>query len=216
MEDSMAGRRSGSAGRQGKGSTRTNAAARDAAIAAAMGLFAARGWQDTTLAGIAEAAGIDFPELHALFPSKTAVLRAFLSGVDRTVLATAPENGSSVREALFELMMRRFDALQPHRDAFQRLARDLPRDPAAAACVAMRVCRSIAAIAERAGVATTGPLGAMRIKALAGLHAWVVRAWLADDSTDMARTMKALDQGLERLEAIAQSFPGARPLRTAA
>ena len=80
----------------------------------------------------------------------------------------------------------------------------------------MRVCRSIGAIAERAGVATTGPLGAMRIKALVGLHAWVVRAWLADDSADMARTMKALDKGLERLEAIAQSFPGARPLPNAA
>jgi hypothetical protein len=56
----------------------------------------------------------------------------------------------------------------------------------------------------------------MRIKALVGLHAWVVRAWLADDSADMARTMKALDKGLERLEAIAQSFPGARPLPNAA
>ena len=212
----MAGRRSESAGRKGKAAPRTRAASGDAAIAAAMGLFAERGWQDTSLASIAETAGMSFPDLHALFPSKTAVLRAFLSGVDRTVLATAPEDGASVREALFELMMRRFDALQPHRAAMQCLARDLPRDPAAAACVAMRVCSSIGAIAERAGVATTGPLGAMRIKALVGLHAWVVRAWLADDSADMARTMKALDKGLERLEAIAQSFPGARPLPNAA
>ena len=212
----MAGRRSGSGGRKGKAAEGARPATGDAVIAAAMRLFAERGWKDTSLADIGEAAGIGFPELHALFPSKAAVLRAFLSGVDRTVLATAAEAGASVREALFELMMRRFDALQPHRAAMQRLARDLPRDPATAACVAMRVCSSIGAIAERAGVATTGPLGAMRIKALVGLHAWVVRAWLADDSADMARTMKALDKGLERLEAIAQSFPGARPLPNAA
>jgi AcrR family transcriptional regulator len=212
----MAGRRSGSGGRKGKAAEGARPATGDAVIAAAMRLFAERGWKDTSLADIGEAAGIGFPELHALFPSKAAVLRAFLSGVDRTVLATAAEAGASVREALFELMMRRFDALQPHRAALRRLAGDLPRDPAAAACIALRGLRSIAAIAERAGVETGGPLGGLRVKALAGLQAWVSRIWLADDSADMARTMKALDSGLARLEAVARGFPGPRTHRAAA
>jgi hypothetical protein len=41
------------------------------------------------------------------------------------------------------------------------------------------------------------------------LYAWVMRTWLSDDSSDMARTMKVLDQGLERLEVVARSMPGA-------
>lgn len=206
------GTRSGSAAAPGDAPPDVAAAA----IAAAMRLFADQGWAGVTLADIARAADLPFAALHGVFTSKAAVLRGFLDGVDRAVLAAAPEEGASVREALFELMMRRFDALQPHRAALRRLAGDLPRDPAAAACIALRGLRSIAAIAERAGVETGGPLGGLRVKALAGLQAWVSRIWLADDSADMARTMKALDQGLERLEAIAQSFPRTRPLRNAA
>jgi ubiquinone biosynthesis protein COQ9 len=187
-----------------------------AAIAAAMRLFADKGWTGVTLADIARDADLPFASLHDVFASKTALLRGFHDAVDRAVLAAAPEQGASVREALFELMMRRFDALQPHRAALRRLAQDLPRDPAAAACVALRVYRSIAAIAERAGVETGGPLGGLRVKALAGLHGWVARAWLADDSADMARTMKTLDEGLSRLEAMARGAPGLRPRRAAA
>lgn len=186
------------------------AATSEQAVAAAMRLFAERGWAGTTLADIADAAGISFATLHALHPSKTSLLRGFAAGIDRAVLATSPEAGASVREALFEIFMRRFDALQPHRDAMRNLARDLPRDPAAAACQTLAALRSVAAMAERAGVVTTGPLGALRVKALAGLYAWTARTWLADDSADMARTMKALDQGLGRLEALARSVPRPR------
>jgi AcrR family transcriptional regulator len=206
------GTRSGSAAAPGDAPPDVAAAA----IAAAMRLFADQGWAGVTLADIARAADLPFAALHGVFTSKAAVLRGFLDGVDRAVLAAAPEEGASVREALFELMMRRFDALQPHRAALGRLAGELPRDPAAAACIALRGLRSIAAIAERAGVETGGPLGGLRVKALAGLQAWVSRIWLADDSADMARTMKALDSGLARLEAVARGFPGPRTHRAAA
>ncbi|MFM8679637.1 MAG: TetR/AcrR family transcriptional regulator [Alphaproteobacteria bacterium] len=180
------------------------------AVDAAMALFAARGWAATSRRDVAEAAGISFAELHAEFPTKAALLVRFMDGVDRAVLATPPEAGASVREALFEVFMRRFDALQPNREAMARLAREVPMDPAAACRLAMRATRSIAAMAELAGVDVCGPLGALRARALAGLHAWVLRTWLADDTQDMARTMKALDQGLARLETLARSLPGAR------
>lgn len=179
-------------------------------VDAAMALFAARGWAATSRRDVAEAAGISFAELHAAFPTKAALLERFMDGVDNAVLAAAPEAGASVREALFEVFMRRFDALQPHREAMARLAREIPMDPAAACRLAMRATRSIAAMGELSGVDVSGPLGALRARALAGLHAWVLRAWLADDTQDMARTMKALDQGLARLETLARSLPGAR------
>lgn len=182
---------------------------RDAVIAVAMDLFAGRGWMHTSLADIAIAADVPLADLYPVFPSKTAILRAFTAGIDRKVLVAAPEAGASIREGLFELFMRRFDALQPQRKALERLAHDLPRDPAAAAAIGMRGCRSIAAMAELAGVETAGLGGALRVKALVALYAWVMRTWLGDDSSDMARTMKVLDQGLERLEVVARSLPGA-------
>lgn len=184
---------------------------RDAVIAVALDLFAGRGWMHTSLADIAAAAGVSMADLYPVFPSKTAIMRGYLATIDRKVLAAAPEAGASIREGLFELFMRRFDALQPQRKALERLARDLPRDPVAAGAIGMRACRSIAAMAELAGVETAGLPGALRVKALMALYAWVMRTWLTDDTGDMARTMKVLDQGLERLEAVARSLPGAAP-----
>jgi len=134
---------------------------RDAIIAVAMDLFAGRGWMHTSLADIATAAGVPLADLYPAFPSKTAIMRGYVATIDRQVLAAAPEAGAaSIRERLFELFMRRFDALQPQRKALERLARELPRDPAAAAAIGMRGCRSIAAMAELAGVRLSAPAAA--------------------------------------------------------
>ncbi len=183
---------------------------RDAVVLSAMNLFAARGWFDVSLVDIAADSGISLADLHPVFPSKSAILRGFTTLIDRQVLATATESDASVRERLFEVFMRRFDALQPHRKTLQRLSHDLPRDPGAALAAACRARRSLRAMADLAGVATEGPLGMLRIKALMALQAWLMRTWLADESTDMARTMKSLDQGLERLEMIARAVPSMR------
>ncbi len=183
---------------------------RDAVIDGAMTLFAARGWFDVSLVDIAAEAGVSLADLHPVFPSKTAILRGFATRIDGRILGAATEADASIRERLFEVFMRRFDALQPHRKALERLAHDLPRDPAAALAVACRGGRSLRAMAELAGVATAGPLGMLRIKALMALQAWLMRTWLSDESKDMARTMKSLDQGLERLEMIARAVPSMR------
>lgn len=183
---------------------------RAAIIEAGMALIAERGWGPVTLADIAAAAGTTLSQLYPLFPSKAALLRGFVGSIDEAVLAEGTDATASIRERLFEIFMRRFDALQPHRKALQVLARDLPRDPAAALCLAQRTARSLRAMAELSGVRTDGMLGPVRVKALGVVHLWTMRAWLADDSPDMGRTMKALDRALGRLETLARSLPGAR------
>jgi hypothetical protein len=59
---------------------------------------------------------------------------------------------------------------------------------------------SMARMLEAAGLSARGPVGAVRTKGLAVVYANAVRAWLGDDSTDMASTMAALDKGLRQAE----------------
>ena len=188
----------------------------DAIVAATLGLIAEKGWRATTLADIAEAAGLSLARLLPRFPGRSNILMAFQRGLDRASLAAPAEADATVRDRLFELFMRRFDALQKHRAAVLQLARGLPADPAAALCLAPGACGSLRAIAELAGVDTAGPLGLLRIKALGAVYACAFRAWLADDSADMARTMKALDTALDRAEMLARSLPGRRRAAPAA
>ncbi len=179
-------------------------------IAAAMRLAAERGWRHVALADIARAADISLATLHAHFPTRAAILNAFIAGIDETTLSAAPAAEDSVRDRLFDLLMRRFDALRPHKAGVRAVLAAAICDPPAAACLGLRLFRSMTWIAEAAGVASAGPLGLLRVKALAAAYAMVLRTWLDDESEDQSLTMAALDRALKRLEMLENSVPGRR------
>lgn len=183
----------------------------DPVVDAALKLAAEQGWRSISLADIAKEAGLSLADLYARYRSKRAILEAFVRHIDRATLEgaekTAADQETSVRDRLFELIMRRLDALQPHKDAVAALVRGMSTHPVAAMCSAARLCRSMAWIAGVAGVPTAGPLGMLRVKALAAVYSYVLRVWLSDDSEDHAKTMAALDKALKRAEMLAQSVP---------
>jgi hypothetical protein len=106
--------------------------------------------------------------------------------------------------------MRRFDALQPHRDGLQAVVRDVSRDPVQAACLSCSLKRSMKWMLEAAGLPTGGLLGLARIKGLGAVYVATLRVWLHDDSEDMGTTMAALDRNLKRAERCATLIPGRR------
>ena len=184
-------------------------------IGAALKLAAERGWQRISLADIAEAAGMPLAELHGRYPSKQAILEAFSRDVDRQVVAGAAADaaGESARDRLFDVIMRRFDALSPHRDGVAAIYRSMGTDPLAALCGAGQVLRSMALMLETAGVSSSGLVGAVRAKGLAAIYLATIRDWLRDDTADMARTMAALDARLRRAEQFIDAMPGRRGAR---
>lgn len=180
---------------------------RAAIIAAALKLIAARGWRDVTLRSIASEAGVPFAELYAAFPTKAAIVGAFLADIDRQVLEgveDTPDPDETVRDRLFDTLMRRYDALRPHRDAVASLAEGLARDPLAALAIRPALMRSMAVVLEVSGLSAEGFVGALRQKSLAALQASVLRTWLRDDSADLGKTMVTLDSRLKALEGWAQ------------
>ena len=105
------------------------------------------------MAAIAAEAGLPILTLYRAFPSKPAILCAFSRRIDETVLA-APldaDPDERPRDRVFDLLMRRFDALRPHRDAIEVLGRELPGDPVAALALGAAPLRSMAWMLEAAG-----------------------------------------------------------------
>jgi AcrR family transcriptional regulator len=175
-----------------------------AAIDAALALATERGWREVTLAQIAEAAGLALAELHPRFGSKQALLDGFSRRVDATVLAEpAPAGEESARDRLFDVLMRRFDALQPHRLALGNILQDQMRSPGEALCSLAQLGRSMAWMLAAAGISTEGWRGILRLKGLAAIYLATLRVFLRDDSADLARTMAALDGYLRRAEWLA-------------
>jgi AcrR family transcriptional regulator len=183
-------------------------AERKAMVEAFLKLLAEKGWHGFALRDVAEAAGASLAELYAAFPSRLALLEAFIADVDRKVLADVVPSldpDETVRDRLFETMMRRYDILRPHKEAVTAMAEGVARDPLAMLALSRTLDRSMAAILEAAGVASDGLLGTLRQKGLAAMHLAVLRVWLSDDSADQSKTMAALDHRLKRAERWAQS-----------
>ena len=124
-----------------RGGRRANAGAAppsdaDRIIDAALARVASDGWRHLSLAAIAAAADLPILHVYRMFGSKQAILCGLYRRIDEAVLAEPPpaEADERPRDRLFDLLMRRFDALQPHKPALEVLRRELPGDPVTALC----------------------------------------------------------------------------------
>jgi AcrR family transcriptional regulator len=175
---------------------------RDRLLDAALRRIAEDGWRRLSLAAIAADAELPILTLYREFRSKPAILSAFFRRIDEAVLA-APldaEAGERPRERVFDLLMRRFDALGPYRGAIEVLGRELSTDPCAALAAATALLRSIAWMLQAAGIAVDGLGGIVTVKLTTAAYVATARTWLRDESPDLAPTMAALDRRLRGIE----------------
>ncbi len=170
------------------------------------------GWRDTTVLGAARAAGLDLAQARARFPNKRAVLLRFGRLADQAVLAQAASGGLP-RERLFDVLMARFDQLQPHRPGVLALIQALRTDPALALLLWGATLRSMRWMLDACDIPTAGLAGTLRIHGLGAVWAYALRAWEKDDSTDLSATMAAVDKALDRAAQAATMRPFAPPRR---
>ncbi|AIB13620.1 hypothetical protein ABAZ39_16925 (plasmid) [Azospirillum argentinense] len=170
--------------------------------AAAMRLAAGQGWRNTGLLAIARAAGVPPGAFYRRFPSRSDVLAAVSRVADTAVLADDAPVGpdESARDRLFDVMMRRYDALLPYRGGLRSVVRDLRREPLTALAFSRHFGRSMAWMLRAAGVEADRTGGALFVAGLGAVQARVMRVFLEDDSADLSRTMAALDSELRRAE----------------
>lgn len=173
-------------------------------ITAALRLAAARPWAAVSLLDIADAAAINLAELRHEFPSKSAIVSGFTRAIDDVVLAKAakPQPGTGPRDALFEVVMSRLDAMQPYKAGLKSIMADVGFDTE----LARRLFASQAWMLSAAGIPLDGIGGAVRVFGLTSLYTSVLRTWLDDDDAGLARTMAVLDRRLRRGEQSIQTF----------
>jgi AcrR family transcriptional regulator len=170
-------------------------------LVTALALAADRGWHGLALADVAAEAGASLAELYRVYPSKSAILAALIARTDAALLAVPAGDlaAEPARDRLFDVLMRRFDALAPHKSALAAILKDAPRDPLAMLSLAPHLLRSMTWMLEAAGLHAHGIRGTIRVKLLTIIYLASLRTWLGDDSQDMARTMATLDARLRRL-----------------
>ncbi len=176
-------------------------------IAAALQIAADEGWRNVTVVAAARAAELPLARARERFPGRGAILAKFGRMADQAVLDGDPAEGS-VRDQLFDLLMRRFDALQSHRAGILALMRVLPTEPGTALLLACATNRSMRWMLQTAGVPANGLFGELRVRGLVAVWLWALRAWEHDESEDLTTTMAALDTALSRAEQAAEWLGG--------
>ena len=96
-----------------------------------MALLAEQSFEQIGLAEVAGRAGLKLSQLRAEFGSTLAIFAAHIKDIDRAVLAggDADMAEESPRERLFDVLMRRLEALAPYKDAVRSLMRSARRNP---------------------------------------------------------------------------------------
>jgi AcrR family transcriptional regulator len=175
---------------------------RTAIVEALMELAGERSWDDITLADVAARANVSLSTFRDYFPSKGAVLSSFIRMIDKIVLDGTTEElvGEPAKDRLFDVLMRRLDALAPYKHGIEGIWDWTHRDPLAAAALNRLVVNAMRFMLEAAGLESEGPVGALKLQGLALAWSRVLDVWLRDDDPGHAETMAALDRELSRGE----------------
>lgn len=108
--------------------------ARGKIVDALMELAAGTRFEDISIRDICKAANVSLADFRDAFPSKGAVLAGFSRRMDRAVLEqdTGELADENARERLFDILMRRLEAMAPYREGLREVAAWLRREPMAA------------------------------------------------------------------------------------
>ncbi len=173
---------------------------RAACLNAFLALVAEGTFERVSFAQIAQRAGVPLSQMRVGYASTFDFLFAFGRSIDLEVLAEggiAEEMAQeSAKERLFEVLMRRLDALEPHRAAVRSLLASARRNPALAAALLKSGTRSQRWMLAAAGIDSAGLEGDVKAHGLAVLFARVVEVWLKDEDPGLSRTMATLDREL--------------------
>ena len=171
-------------------------------ITAAFDLAASPGWAEVSLRDIADAAGCSLADTMERFSDKDDVLKVFFEHVDRTMLTGAGdvEREQSSRDAVFEVIMSRFDAMAPYRTGLKSILQARQTSLAPDPTFLRMTLKTQNKILQAAGVSSAGAPALLRQLGLARIYGQVVQIWLDDEDAGMARTMAALDKRLRQGE----------------
>lgn len=167
------------------------------------------GWKEFSFAKVSQESAIPLHVFHEQFSSPADVMIHLFRRVDQGVLKNLESyEGLSPKDALFDILMSRFEEAQPYKTVLKSFWGGWIMAPAEAPALACQGFSSMAWMLEAVGLESRGVKGLVRIQGLTTLYLLTLRTWLTDDSPDLGKTMVFLDKGLLKLERAARFLNG--------
>jgi AcrR family transcriptional regulator len=195
---------------------------RERIVHAFMQLLAEKRLERIDLSEVAKRAGVSLARMREQFNTPLSILAAHMKNIDRVVLdgGDADVAEEPPRDRLFDVLMRRLEALAAYKASVRSLLRSSMCNPGLALALNGLGVRSMRWMLIAAGISTSGGRGAFRAQGTALIFARVLRVWVDDDDPGLARSMAELDRGLASgqnwsrlLDDVCAIIPTLRPRR---
>jgi len=169
-------------------------------------LWAALSHQDyvqISLPALAEDAGISHRRAVLVAGSVERVLLGALQEMDDAILAQCAEDfaddeQADIHEKLLEGLTQRFEAYADKRTGLHSVSKACPRQPALAILLSSNLYSFIDRLLMLCGDDEEGLKKMARIHGICGVVLKASTAWQRDDSPDLSKTIKVLDQDLKK------------------
>ncbi len=166
----------------------------DPVLVATLELAAERPWAAIGLRDIASAAGVPLADLYRRAAGKPELLAELSEAFDTAALNIEPLPDADPHDTLFDAVMARVEAMEPHRAALTAIARDSAGPTWDGIVFASHFPRTARALLVAAGLDATPP----RIVAMTAVWARIARVW-RDDEGALNRTMAEIDKQLKTM-----------------
>ena len=167
----------------------------------AMEIAGDEGWAAVSSAEVADRLRVSQARVNEVMPDKHDILRHLGRLVDEQMQAGGIAEGD-LRDRLFDVVMRRFDALQPYRPGVKAAVAAMASDVTLPLALLGRFDDTLELTLQTADVAPT-PL---RKAGFAMLMLVALRTWLEDETLDQSKTMAELDRRIRQLDEIAHTL----------
>lgn len=169
-------------------------------------LWAALAHQDyvqISLPALAEDAGISHRQAVLVAGSVDRVLLGALQDMDDAILAQCAEDfaddvQANIHEKLLEGLTQRFEAYADKRTGLHSISKACPRQPGMAILLSSNLYSFIDRLLILCGDDEEGLKKMARIHGICGVVLKASTAWQNDDSPDLSKTIKVLDQDLKK------------------
>lgn len=168
-------------------------------------VIAETGWRRFSFSELAERTDLSLSDIRKVFSGRSAILDRLSATLDESMLAIDRGELDDLppRDRVFELIMRRLEAMAPFRPGLLRLMKEARQEPELLLATACRLDRSIAWLQDAAGLRADGLRARLQRRLLTAVYLRTLSVWSSDDGADLAKTMASLDKQLRRIKGFA-------------
>ena len=167
------------------------------------------GWENFSLEKLARKELIKTEDLNHFFSDKNQLIECFSEMIDEQVIKEidlAEFNQNSVKDNIFELIMLRFEKLDPYKKSLTILLKELKYKPRVLNKLTKKIFNSLDLFLEISNAKSNYVFYFFKLNIMFIIYGYTFKIWLEDDTKDMAKTMAEVDKWLSEAEIYAKKF----------